>query len=167
LIGNSNGSRVSHVVELVLQVDAAFAVPHGIHGDQLEVHLVRGVLRAHDGVTRLGHVVELADEDGREAALDMVVDFGLTGVKLEAVLALGIDLDVEEEKEARNLLAHAVNAATAHDADLLFGGEGNRTLEVEAVQLVSCLEHLQGKVHLLGVVGSVVLRVEFRQVHHR
>lgn len=91
----------------------------------------------------------------------MVLKFGLAGVKLQGVLAFGVSLDIEEEEEARNLLAHAVDTSTAHNTDLLFGGERNRALKVEAVQFMGGLEHLQGKIHFLGVFIGGILRVEF------
>ena len=145
----------------MLQIHAALAVSHRVDRDELEVHLVGRVLRADDGVARLGHVVELAHEDGREATFNVVVDFGCGGVELEGVLAFGVLLDIEEQEEARNLLAHSVDTATAHNTDLLFGGECDSALEMEAVQFVSGLEDLQGKVHFLGVFIGGILGVEF------
>lgn len=152
------------MVELVLQVDSAFTLLLSADGHELEVHLIRGVLCHDNGISSTLHVVELTAEDSGEASLYVVC---VSRVESELPLVAAVHLlgHIKEENESRDLLFHSIDTSTAHDRNLILGGNSCGALKVESVNLVLGLQLFVSKVHLFLVLFLSADRFYSFKVH--
>jgi len=125
---------------LILVVHFVFAFKGGAYGVNFERLIGGSVLSHHKGVATYLHMVKITRENRRPYDLDQC------RVKRGIPFAVRALRNVEVQNQGSNLLSHVGQATASNDGDSVVS-HGDTTLQVETIDSVLGLLHLQHPLH--------------------